>query len=506
MELTELGYPVVSNEVHKGLFGQEKSRKMEPRDKWRAENLLESFGISTPVDYPENLYNGPIPLPGLKEGNLMDHFNKVAEEQVGHYKVWADAFASCELPKPPSVGSFVYQPGWTRYEWVESEGKFKTESVPYPLENAFTFDTETFVQEGAYPIIGTAVSDKACYIWLASELIDFTIEKDQWDQFKMIPIGKGRFIAGHNISYDRVRTREAYSLENTGPENFFFDTLSAHIGVSGLASEQRWLYTLSEKDPGSLNEEERSILRKSPQWLEEGSTNSLVKCYNFHVCEKAFFKDNYRKPMELGDKRIRNIFVVSEYLYEIAAEMEKVVDYAMKDSVYTAELFQALWPKYIDNTPSMVALCGHHHLNGSIVPVVDDWFDWIKNTEDVFDSYNGEMTKLCKDLMWKVYDEWKSIVKSRDGDEGYELAKEWVEKDPWISQLDWEVKSKRGKYAGVPNWIRDYIKDPDKNIGVRSRLSHLLLRLEWSGKPITWRDGEGWCYHEDDKAKSFVLS
>jgi hypothetical protein len=29
-------------------------------------------------------------------------------------------------------------------------------------------------------------------------------------------------------------------------------------------------------------------------------------------------------------------------------------------------------------------------------------------------------------------------------------------------------------------------------------LAHLLLKLEWEGKPITFIEGEGWCYWSDE--------
>lgn len=497
MKLTELGYPVISDEVHKKIFGLETLSQMGLDGKYRSAHLLGKFGIEIPVDYPENLYDGPLPLPDLKGERLKDHFEQVATEQVGHYKEFADAYAKCKLPKVPTEGDFIYQPGWTRYEWVELEEVFKVEQVPYPLEDAFTFDTETFVSGNSYPIIGTALSDKAAYIWLAAELIDPLLEKEKWDQIHMIPIGKGKFIAGHNISYDRIRTQEAYDLSHTEPENFFFDTLSAHIGVSGFASGQRWLYVLKGKDKDCLTESEQHQIALNPDWLAEGSTNSLIECYNFHVYdERSWYEDC--KPLDAGDKVIRDIFVKAKHMYEITAMLEKALDYAVKDAFYTAELFQYLWPKYLDSTPSMVALCGHYHLNGSIVPLVDDWFEWIENTEKVFDEYNDEMTQLCKKLMWKTYDEWKAIVKSCDDrEEGYRLGQEWIDGDPWISQLDWAVKTERGKYAGVPNWMRDYVKDPDKKVGTKSRLAHLLLKLEWKGKPITWIDGQGWCYWDD---------
>jgi len=486
MRKTELGYPVLEDDLRRRIFGEQAPPEMSRLAKQRAQNLLKQFDIQTPVDYPDHLYDGPLPLPELRGSNLTEHFEAIAESQVGEYKQLADEFAVAELPPLPPVDKLVFKPGWTRY--TVSRGKWKTESVPYPLEKAFTFDTETYVHGGAFPIIGTAMSAKAVYVWLASELIDPDLPEEQWDQHSLIPVGSQRFIAGHNISYDRVRAREGYSLENTRPENFYFDTLSAHIGVSGLAGGQRWLYVLAGKDPEDLTDEEKRKLRYAPKWLDEGSTNSLVATYNFHVYEVRKFFGEDAQPLNQGDKAVRDIFVKATHLSQIRQMLTEAVHYAVKDAFYTAELFQAIWPKYLAATPSMVALCGHYHLNGSIVPLVPDWEDWIQNVEKTFDEHNKEMTTLCQKLVQKYYQEWKES----ENPELYE------KKDPWLSQLDWEVKSLKGKYGGVPNWIRPFIKDPDTHIGVKSNLSHLLLKLKWEDSPMVHTREMGWCFHNEE--------
>lgn len=500
MKKNALGYPVLSDEIHNKVFGEDSSGSFNENSVYSARRLLGKFGIKTPVDYPEGLYDGGLPLPDLKGANLKDHFEKIAEEQIGSYKVLADSFSKCELPKLPGDEDILYQSGWTRYEWDEHTKEFIVERVPYPSEKAFTFDTETFVQGGGFPIIGTAVSERAVYIWLASELLDPSLPSDKWDQLKLIPIGEKSFVAGHNISYDRVRAQEGYSLERTEPENFYFDTLSAHIGVSGLASGQRWLYLLAAKDPENLTEEEKRKLRYAPKWLDEGSTNSLVQCYNFHVYEvRKYFGDENVRPLDQGDKQIRNVFVDASHMVQITAVLENAVRYAVKDAYYTAELFQALWPKYLDSTPSMVGLCGHYHLNGSVVPLVDNWQKWVQKAEEVYHSYSGEVTDICKNLLQRTYLEWKGIVdEGGEADEAIKRAQKWVQKDPWTSQLDWEVKAQKGKYAGIPTWYRAYLKDPDKSIGVRSILAHLLLKLKYEGSPILHFKDKGWCYHNDN--------
>jgi len=492
MRLNALGYPVVREDIHTQLFGVEVPQPMSRLQVQKATGLLKEFKITVPVDYPQGMYDGPLPLPKLKGDTLGQHFEKIATEQVGHYKVWADEFAKAKLPQLPSPNEFVFEPGWHRYE--KTGETWEVTKVPYPTENAFTFDCETFVHGGAFPIIGTALSSEAAYVWLASELIDPSLPQDEWDQYELIPVGEGRFVAGHNISYDRVRAREGYSLEHTRPENFYFDTLSAHIGVSGLAGGQRWLYVLAGKDPEDLTEDEKRKLRYAPKWLDEGSTNSLVATYNFHVAAvRKFFGEDVT---ELGasDKEIRGIFVKATEMSQINRVLTDAVDYAVKDAFYTAELFQAIWPKYLDSTPSMVALCGHYHLNGSVVPLVPDWQEWITGVEQTFQNHNTEMTKLCQDLVQQYYQEWLDS----DRESSY-----WA-RDPWLCQLDWEIKTEKGKYAGTPNWYRPFVKDPEMHIGVKSNLSHLLLKLKWEGSPLTYTRDNGWCYLDEDSKLSKI--
>lgn len=425
----------MSDDLHEKIFGAQKPKEMSRQTLQKAESLLKEFNITTPVDYPAGLYDGPLPLPDLKARSLNNHFNKIAQEQVGRYKILGNKFSQCELPPLPPAEQFRFEAGWTRYELVE--GEWQITKVEFPQEEAFTFDTETYVHGGSFPIIGTALSEKAAYVWLAAELIDPTIPEDEWDQHELIPIGTNRFIPGHNISYDRVRAREGYNLDRTEPENFYFDTLSAHIGVSGLASGQRWLYVLAGKDPDGLTPEEKRKLRYAPKWLDQGSTNSLVQCYNFHVAAvRKYFGENV-KELGADDKKVRNIFVDATSLTQIRQVLTSALDYALKDAFYTAELFQALWPKYLDSTPSLVALCGHYHLNGSIVPLVENWSEWIENVEVVYKKYNEEMTQICKDLVWKTYEEWRILYLNDP-----EKAERWTQRDPWISQLDWEVDRK----------------------------------------------------------------
>jgi DNA polymerase gamma 1 len=438
------------------------------------------------MDYPDNLYSGELPIPALKADNVIDHFEVIAKEQLGDYPELAEEFAKAELLSVPPAEVIRYDAGWTRYELVDNEWVVTNES---PKERAFTFDTETYVHGGAYPIIGTALSAKAYYLWLAKELLEPNTPEEEWDQHNLIPLAEDCFVVGHNISYDRVRCANAYTLKTNKPENFYFDTLSAHIAVAGLASGQRWLYTLTNKDPDLLTEEEKRRLRYRPRWVDEGSTNSLVATYNFHVYEpRKFFNEN-AQPLDEGDKVVRKIFVDATTLHQINAMLEDCVIYALKDAFYTAELFQSIWPKYRECSPTMVHLAGHYFLNGSRVSVADNWYKWIKQVDEAYDGALEEVQMIAQELAEELYSEWRKLF-----DQDPNKAEVWVRKDPWRTQMDWTVGSAKGKYAYIPNWYRPYKKDPDFRVTTKSKLLHFLLRLSWTGKPLTWVDGDAWCF------------
>ena len=72
------------------------------------------------------------------------------------------------------------------------------------------------------------------------------------------------------------------------------------------------------------------------------------------------------------------------------------------------------------------------------------------------------------------------------------------ESDSWLSQLDWEVKTTKGKYKGIPNWYRPFIKDPDVIFGTKATLTHTLLRLTWEGYPIFKDKKKGYCYRDEN--------
>ncbi len=512
MRQNQLGYDMIPLEIRDQVFGELPLEGVDSSLQYNISNL-ESFGFKLPpkesgVSFPESMA-----LPPLKAKTIQEHFEVIAREQLDGVTELAQEYTRKPLPPMPPLTKYQLNSGWTRYSVTEG-GEWSVNPVPYPLEKVFTFDTETFVTKGSYPIIGTAVSSEACYIWLAKEFIDPSTPEGEWDSPGMVPVGTNRLIIAHNASYDRVRTQEAYTLD-TGLENYWFDTLSAHIACCGLASGQRWLYVLSNKDPDLLTEEEKKRLRYKPKWLESGATNSLVEVYNFHVFETKKWEGKDATPMEFADKKIRDVFVKAESLREFQPLIIDLIHYALRDSWLTAELFQYLFPRYLDSTPSATALMGHFYLSGSRVPLAKNWEDWVKECEAVYYSRIKEMSSICQDLLQKEYSEWlvrynldteglsQKEVRSKIKEGSFPEVEKWIQSDPWRKQNNWTPKiignSKvypdwRGKV--LPEWCHKYLMDPSIEIGVKTRAAHLLLKLRWDNSPVYHTADSGWCYRD----------
>ena len=532
MQLNEVGYPVLNEELHGKVFGALDRPVADPDRLDRAQGLLSRFNIPVPVDYPDNLYDGDLPFPKLIGNDISEHFEAMAAEFVDDYIAAGDRFASDPLPPIPGLDDIVFQPGWTRY--TLENNVWKTEGVTAPLEKAYVFDTETFVTAGAFPVIGSALSSEAAYIWLAAEMCDPLIPEEDWTSTGLIPLNENALVVGHNVSYDRVRARNGYSLDKSEPENFYFDTLSAHIAVSGLAAGQRWLYVLANKDVDDLTEEEKRKLEFRPKWAEEGSTNSLVNVYNFHVAAvRDYFQEKDVHWMADADKEIRDVFVKATHINQLAQRRD-LIRYALEDAFYTAELFQALWPKYKEGTPSKVGLAGHYFLNGSRIPVSTKWESWISEVERVFHEMHAEMSDIGLNIVESAVKKWRKhleddialaeaaweegefdeleldfgkrktitidlVLKALDRDciPWRHNCDKWIKKDPWLSQLDWTPRAYGGKYKRMPKWAAGFLTG-DANVSVKTPMAGLLLKLEWEGSPVTYDRKFGYRYTDEN--------
>ncbi|SAM84726.1 uncharacterized protein UBRO_06061 [Ustilago bromivora] len=182
------------------------------------------------------------------------------------------------------------EPGWTKYSILRSEDGSASAlgpgvSVPYPdkEDDMLVFDVETMVQEGPFPVMATAAGAKAWYSWLSPWLIQ---RGDYHCKNHLIPLGpsgkhdRARLVVGHNVSYDRARTLEEYTLDLGSTR--WLDTMSLHVATRGISSPQRpaWMKHNKAKaekrakkllDQAALKEETRRAIENALSGLEYDS-------------------------------------------------------------------------------------------------------------------------------------------------------------------------------------------------------------------------------------------
>ncbi|KAJ1023182.1 hypothetical protein NDA16_003335 [Ustilago loliicola] len=187
--------------------------------------------------------------------------------------------------------SWSIEPGWTKYPILRSEDGSAAAlgpgvSVPYPdkEDDMLVFDVETMVQEGPFPVMATAAGAKAWYSWLSPWLVQRGEGHHRKDH--LIPLGpsgkhdRARLVVGHNVSYDRARTLEEYTLDLGSTR--WLDTMSLHVATRGISSPQRpaWMKHNKAKaekrakkllDQAALKEETRRAIENALSGLEYDS-------------------------------------------------------------------------------------------------------------------------------------------------------------------------------------------------------------------------------------------
>ena len=380
--------------------------------------------------------------------------------------------------------------GWTKYY---PDGR--TEAVDAPNETMLVFDTEVMWKESPFAVMACAASPTAWYAWLSPWLLDET-END----CNLIPLGdpmQDRIVVGHNVGYDRARVLEEYDMQQS--RNAFLDTMSLHVAVNGMCSQQRptWMKhkknrELRERIAKETDNYELSQLlqnnamhaEEEELWIDRSSVNSLRDVAKFHLniaMDKAA-RDEFGEQDRAG----------------VLGKLDELLDYCAADVAVTHRVFQIVFPNFLEVCPHPVSFAALRHLSSVILPVNKSWETYIANAEATYHRLSDAVQERLVALAEKALE----IRGDRD---------KWSQ-DPWLQQLDWSgqeirmVKGKkkndpprpaaRQKKPGMPQWYKDLFPKNDSpiNISVRTRIAPLLLRLAWDGHPLFWSDKYGWTF------------
>ena len=424
----------------------------------------------------------------LQGSDLDEHFFRLGMDAAEPYLSMAEKLAWAN--PPPKPRKWVRRSGWTKYN---SDGS--TEAVDTPNETMLTFDTEVMWKETSFACMACAVSPTAWYAWLSPWLLGES-ESDR----HLIPLGDisvPRIIVGHNISYDRARIAEEYSIQQS--KNSFIDTMSLHVASNGMCSRQRptWMkhkkgrelrdkLAASEENTdlsqlpasGAVPEEEEEL------WIGRSAINSLRDVAQFHCNIKI-------------DKARREYFGELDRS-GICGKLDELLDYCAADVEITHRVYQKVFPLFQDTCPHPVSFAALRFLAAEILPVNETWNAYIENAEATYHRLEKAVRERLVALTEKALE-----VKTQP---------DVYNNDPWLSQLDWsgqEVKMVKGKKKadpprpaarqkkpGMPKWYKDLFptNSAPMSLTVRTRIAPILLKLAWDGNPLVWSDKHGWTY------------
>lgn len=405
-------------------------------------------------------------LPPLQGRTLDEHFYKIGSEAAEPWLSLAQDLASTKLPPRPEQWNI--HAGWTKYIHLPDGCSYHI-PVEYPEhdgrpEEMLVFDVETMPSESPYAIMACAASKNAWYSWISPWLLGKTDTTQH-----LIPMGDpavSRVVVGHNVSYDRARILEEYSVNGT--KSRFIDTMALHVAVKGISSHQRpaWMkhrkdkvkekqqkeeavsavYELlresqlrEETEADAAKKEEFRRLRQemeeslpqlqaddnhdaditSKRWEDITSANSLADVAKLHC------------GIEM-DKEIRNDFMTHSR-QEIFDGIHDYLTYCASDVEVTHAVFAKVLPSFLTSCPSPVSFAGVLTMGSSFLTVNEEWERYIANAEGKYKELDDKVKVRLVELAHQAKDMMESEA--------------W-RSDVWLSQLDWTPKV-AGKSRGI---------------------------------------------------------
>ena len=352
--INELGIPMLSPRLHAQVFGGEAA----PADQAKVQEAVSHLSEHGLWGRPADIFDEPlIDIPPLRSDSLEEHFRLEAERQSGPYRCVLEALVARDIAPPPPPASWLPEPGWTRYLPDGSAGP-----VAAPPCDALVLDVEVVVRR-QLPVMATAVSPDAWYGWVSPYLpqetppsapaaglslhqlipLEEPLDAAPGHHPASAPADRPRVIVGHNVSYDRSWVREQYRLRAGAAR--FVDTMSMHIAVGGITSQQRAMLLGARR--GADAPRARRV-HADLDWMSQTSMNSLADVYS-HYCGQTLDKDE------------REVFVKGD-LPDVRAQFGQLMAYCAGDARATWQVLRRLLPQFLERFPHPVTLAGTLHM------------------------------------------------------------------------------------------------------------------------------------------------
>ncbi|TCD69541.1 DNA-directed DNA polymerase gamma mip1 [Steccherinum ochraceum] len=547
----ELGVQLLSRRLHEQVFGnvvfpaRDKSFVQIAQDHLQTHGLDPSQGSVLP--------DLGFTLPQLQGRNPDEHFHRIGAVSAHPWLSLAKTLSASELPPKPDF--WHIQAGWTKYHYL-SDGSSYTTHVEFPqhdgrAEDMLVFDVETMPEQHPFAVMACAASRHSWYSWVSPWLLNETSDPQQ-----LISLGDAslsKVVVGHNVSYDRARILEEYSV--SGTQTRFLDTMALHVAVKGISSHQRpaWNKYRKQKIQAQAQKDEAvdtilDLMRETEQ-LEEEETDAdqkerlrALRQEMEDSLPQLQAEDSLETEAELSskrwedltsansladvaklhcgivmDKEIRNDFMTHSSA-EILDGIQDYLTYCANDVAVTHAVFSKVLPAFLTACPSPVSFAGILTMGSSFLPVNEEWEAYLANAEKTYQNLNDKIKNRLIDLAHAA----KTLM---EGDA-------WKD-DVWLSQLDWTPKV-AGKSRGVgiqvsdgvvgetapidvqegpvvhqphiPAWYRDFRKHGPQSAPVLNRILPLLLCATFDGHPMRYTVADKWHYLLDGNIQRLPTS
>ncbi|KAF3280125.1 DNA-directed DNA polymerase gamma mip1 [Orbilia oligospora] len=375
----------ISDQLHRQIFGNNTAQPVDEQLVDLAKKHLDIHDLLGKQLAPTK----PIgfEMPKLVGESLDEHFFKLGSYTGDPWLGYAKKFAQSNIPLPPSQWN-TKTSGWIKYG---RNGDVIAVNCDPPQDEMLCFDVEVLYKVSPYAVLACAASPTAWYSWISPWVLG-----ESTDNKQLISLGdpsKKRIVVGHNVSYDRARIAEEYSLKQTG--TFFLDTMSLHAAVNGMCSRQRptWMKhrknkELREKlangpDPELANMVEQAAQELEPEiWVDHSSINSLKDVAMFHCNIQV-------------SKETRDMMGEMMKVEDLVPKLQECLAYCAYDVKVTHDVYKKVLPRFLETCPHPVSFSALRHMGSLLLPVNQSWSNYIANSEAI---YNGLVTKVKNHL------------------------------------------------------------------------------------------------------------
>lgn len=434
-----LGVQLLSRNLHKQVFKRVAFPPPHPSAIQISRGHLKSHGLD--VSQGSILPDVHFQLPTLQGSNISEHFYRIGSHSAEPWLSFARRFASSELPPIPKA--WQIQSGWTKY-FSHSDGSLTMERVGVPehdgkTETMLCFDVETMPAHHPYAVMACAASPNAWYVWISPWLLE-----ESSDPQHLVPLGhpdKAKIIVGHNVAYDRIRTLDEYDAQGT--RNRFIDTMSLHVAVTGISCGQRpaWMKYQKLKDKKvaemqdqiDTDEAELRYLTQdevySKRWEDLTSANSLADVAKLH-CGIEMQKEIRKDLLTMDPTHIRTN--ICDYL-----------NYCAQDVFVTHRVYTSTLSSFLRSCPHPVSFAGILTMGSAFLPVDSTWKTYIEQADGVYFEMQAKVEQKLKQLA-------EEALKLTSDESKWQA-------DPWLSQLDWTLKSVKQSRGNMPVEVRSLL-------------------------------------------------